>query len=111
MDTEPQPKPIDRVFLKRLRILSFVEAVSTLILFFIAMPLKYAAGMPIAVVIVGYIHGILFFVLVIAFMLGMYRIPISQTLATWGVIGAFFPFGPFVVDRWLRRIDSGEAEG
>ena len=47
-------------FLKRLRLLSFTEGVSTLLLFGVAMPLKYLWDMPMAVRIVGMIHGALF---------------------------------------------------
>ncbi len=45
------------------------EAISTVILFFIAMPLKYFAGIPDAVRIAGSIHGflvVLFVILLIA---------------------------------------------
>ena len=51
---------VDHVFLGRLRLLSIVEGISTLVLFFVAMPLKYAADMPLAVTIAGMIHGFLF---------------------------------------------------
>ena len=40
------------------------EGISFLVLLLVAMPLKYFAGIPIAVTIVGSVHGILF----IAFM-------------------------------------------
>ena len=51
---------IDLRFLAQLRLLGVVEGTSTLILFGIAMPLKYLAGMPMAVTVVGSIHGALF---------------------------------------------------
>lgn len=37
-----------------------IEGVSTLVLFFIAMPLKYGFDQPMAVTYVGWIHGVLF---------------------------------------------------
>ena len=35
---------------------------------------------------------------------GVQRVPLSVGLATGGIVGAVFPFGPFVVDIWLGRI-------
>ncbi|MCG8586614.1 MAG: DUF3817 domain-containing protein, partial [Pirellulales bacterium] len=48
---------IDSQFLSRLRLLSIVEGTSTLLLFGIAMPLKYIYEMPMAVRVVGSLHG------------------------------------------------------
>jgi integral membrane protein len=98
---------IDRRFLAKLRRAGMVEGVSTLILFGVAMPLKYLAGMPLAVTIAGSIHGFLFLMLVTLFVMGIKRIPISRRLAAAGVFAAIVPFGPFVVDRWLSRVGNG----
>lgn len=98
--------PIDRSFLRNLRILGIVEGVSTLVLFGIAMPLKYVAGIPEAVTLVGSVHGALFIMLVCTFVVGMKRIPLTRGLVMAGVAGAVVPFGPFVVDRWLVAVGS-----
>ena len=95
---------IDLKFLSRLRLMGMIEGVSTLILFGIAMPLKYLGGMPMAVTIVGSIHGFLFVALVTLFIIGTKRIPISRRLAAAGIAAAVVPFGPFIVDRRLARI-------
>jgi integral membrane protein len=95
---------IDVRFLRRLRTAGFVEGCSTLVLFFIAMPLKYFAGMPLAVTIVGGIHGFLFLLLVALFIAAVKKVPLALPLAVAGVFGAVIPFGPFVVDRWLARL-------
>ena len=47
--------PIDR-----LRLISILEGISFLVLLGIAMPLKYAWGMPAAVFWIGLVHGLLF---------------------------------------------------
>ena len=99
---------IDSQFLNRLRLLSIVEGTSTLLLFGIAMPLKYFADMPLAVRIVGSLHGLLFVCLAIVFLLAIRRAPISKELATVGIIAAVLPFGPFVFDRWLAELDKAE---
>jgi integral membrane protein len=98
----------DAKFLSRLRLLSIVEGTSTLLLFGIAMPLKYLADMPLAVRIVGSLHGLLFICLAIGFLLATQRVPISKKLATAGIIAAVLPFGPFVFDRWLGELDNAE---
>ena len=95
-------------FLSRLRLLSIVEGTSTLLLFGIAMPLKYLADMPLAVRIVGSLHGLLFACLAIGLLLATQRVPISRKLATAGIIAAVLPFGPFVFDRWLGKFDNAE---
>jgi integral membrane protein len=98
------PTSVNQRFLRRLRILGTIEGVSTLVLFGIAMPLKYLAGMPLAVRVAGSIHGGLFIALVVMFVLGIKRIPISRRLAGAGIIAAVFPFGPFIMDRWLDKV-------
>lgn len=90
-------------FLKFLRGLSFVEGTSTLVLFGIAMPLKYMAGMPMAVKIVGSLHGFLFVGLVFMLMAAVTKIPISSRVAFVGMLAAIVPFGPFVYDHWLMK--------
>lgn len=96
-------------FLKRLRLLGTVEGTSTLILFGIAMPLKYFAGMPMAVRIAGSVHGFLFVCLVIMFVLAMKKVPLASGLAVAGIIAAMLPFGPFVFDRRLANIAESDT--
>ncbi len=103
---------MDTGYLRRLRLLGMIEGTSTLVLFGVAMPLKYFAGYPLAVSIVGSVHGLLFVGLTFACLLAVERVPISPRLAFAGVLGAVVPFGPFVVDVWLRRLErEGEAGG
>lgn len=95
---------LDLGFLKRLRTLGLIEGVSTLVLFGIAMPMKYLGDTPMAVTIVGSIHGVLFVTLVWMFVTAIERVPIERRLAVGGIVGAVVPFGPFVVDRSLRKL-------
>ena len=105
--TSGETANINDAFLNTVRCVGFLEGVSTLILFGVAMPLKYMADMPLAVRIAGSIHGFLFVGLALLLMLAINRIPISKRLAFTGILAAIFPFGPFVYDRWLPR-SSGE---
>jgi len=72
------------------------------------MPLKYLADMPLAVRIVGSLHGLLFLGLAIVFLLAIRRVPISKGLVTAGIVAAVLPFGPFVFDRWLGDLQNVE---
>ena len=91
-------------FLWKLRWIGFVEGASTLALFGVAMPLKYLADMPLAVTIAGSIHGALFTILAVMFARAIEEVPIGKRLAVLGIVGALFPFGPFVVDLWLKKL-------
>ena len=93
-------------FLARLRLVSLTEGISTLVLFCVAMPLKYLADMPLAVRIVGSLHGLLFVGLVAMFLLAVRRVPITPGLAFAGILAAIVPGGPFVMDRWLKAADN-----
>lgn len=46
--------------LRQLRLVALLEGTSFLVLLFIAMPLKYLAGLPLAVRIVGSVHVVPF---------------------------------------------------
>jgi len=46
--------------LARLRLVTWLEGLSLLTLLFVAMPLKHVFGMPLAVRVVGSVHGLLF---------------------------------------------------
>ena len=89
--------------LRQLRLVAFLEGMSFLALLFIAMPLKYLADLPLAVRIVGSVHGVLFLI----FMAALYRAgserrwPFRRWLIAF--VSSVVPFGTFVFDRSLRR--------
>ena len=93
-------------FLRMLRQLAIVEGISTLVLFGIAMPLKYFAGLPLAVTVAGSIHGLLFVMLVAMLAVATRTIPISLRVAAVGVVAAVVPGGPFLFDRTLARFEA-----
>ena len=97
-------------FLKRLRFLAFTEGFSTLVLFGVAMPLKYLWDMPMAVRVVGLIHGALFSLLVVQLFRAVKRVPIDRKVAGLCMFAAVFPFGPFVADRWLKPSEVKAAK-
>ena len=89
--------------LRQLRLVAFLEGASFLVLLFVAMPLKYLAGLPLAVRIVGSLHGALF----VLFLVALYRAARSRDWAGRRTVTAFaasiLPFGTFVFDASLRR--------
>lgn len=87
--------------IRRLRLLGFIEAISLLVLLFIAMPLKYVAGMPEAVKIVGNIHGMLFLLYLTAAGLAVKETRWSRGMLVFACLIASVPFGPFLFDRKL----------
>lgn len=97
-------------FLRMLRQLAIIEGISTLVLFGIAMPLKYFAGMPLAVRIVGSIHGFLFIALVVMLLLAIRKVPISMGMAAVGIVAAVVPGGPFLLDRRLSQLGEAQPE-
>jgi integral membrane protein len=66
--------------------------VSTLILFGIAMPMKYAGGMPLAVTVAGSVHGVLFVLLASMFLLAIEKVPIPRRAAMPRIAAAVIPF-------------------
>ena len=86
-----------------LRILALVEGFSFLILLFVAMPLKYFAGMPGAVKAAGWVHGLLF----IFFCMALVHTAVGASWPARRVglvfLAALLPLGPFVVDRRMRQ--------
>ncbi len=96
-----------------LRSVALLEAISYLILLFVAMPLKYVWGMPLAVKIVGAAHGGLF----VVFCIALWRVlmhtgwPFSRAVLVF--IASLLPFVPFFIDRRMRAwvaADSNQTE-
>lgn len=87
----------------RLRVVGLVEGVSFLLLLGVAMPLKYVAGMPQAVTVVGWLHGLLFIALCIALTQAHQEAKWSAWRSGTVLIAALLPFGPFVIDKKLRE--------
>ncbi len=81
---------------------ALAEAVSYLVLLGIAMPLKYVWAMPLAVKIVGSVHGALFvaFCLTLALSMRAGRWPLSRALLLF--VASLIPLVPFWLDARVR---------
>ena len=89
--------------LGRLRLIGWLEGASFLLLLGIAMPLKYWAGDPRAVQVVGMAHGVLFVAYVAAIFHAHLEYNWSLKRSALLVLASILPFGPFVADRRILR--------
>jgi integral membrane protein len=89
--------------LHQFRLVALLEGASFLALLFIAMPLKYVAGMPLPTRVAGSVHGLLF----VLFITALIRVavehqwPIRRSMTAF--LSSILPFGTFVFDRSVRR--------
>jgi integral membrane protein len=90
-------------WLQALRLVGFVEGCSFLLLLLVAMPLKYLAGEPRPVQVVGAAHGGLWVLFVaLAVIVGLRnRWPFGRH--AFAVAASVLPGGPFLFDRTLKR--------
>lgn len=84
--------------IKLFRVISYSEGISFLLLLGIAMPLKYVWDMPLAVTIIGALHGLLFVVYLISLAFVMWKMRWSIWIGLLGVLASILPFGPFLFD-------------
>lgn len=79
------------------------EAISTVVLFFIAMPLKYFGGIPEAVRVAGSIHGFLvvLFVILLIMCWNEYKWTFSRVIKYF--LLSLVPVASFWVERDLKK--------
>ena len=94
----------------RLRTWTIVEGVSYALLLFVAMPLKYLAGIPLAVRIVGMAHGVLFMIVGVLLLLAMAKARWSLGRAALVFVSTLVPFGPFFIERKMKAYLAEAAD-
>ena len=92
--TTPLPGP-----LKNMRTVGIIEGISYLILLFVAMPLKYFAGIPEAVRYIGMAHGVLFVLFVFTIFIAIYQDGLSYGKGILAFVASLIPFGTFFLDK------------
>lgn len=89
--------------LNRYRVMAYVVGVLLAVLVLIAVPLKYFAGQPELVTVVGFTHGWMFLIyVVVTLQLGWKRrwpLPRTALVLSAGLV----PFLSFVVERQVTR--------
>lgn len=95
--------------ISRLRTVGIYEGISYLLLLGIAMPIKYMLGIPEVVKYVGWAHGVLFVLYMVALLQVtlVHRWSILKVAA--GVLASLLPFGPFILDKKLLHAEEEKA--
>ena len=89
--------------LRTFRWIGYAEGTSFLVLLGIAVPIKYAANVPEVVLVVGWAHGLLWMLYMLAALRAWIVCKWPLKWFFWAGIASVMPFGPFVFDRWLRH--------
>jgi integral membrane protein len=89
--------------IKSLRWIGIAEGISFLVLLLIAMPLKYKLGWTLAVKYVGWAHGLLFILYVVAVFAAIRAMNWGFKGVVVALIASLLPAGTFVLDKSLRR--------
>jgi integral membrane protein len=97
--------------LGRFRAVAFWEGLSFLLLLFVAMPLKYALGLPQAVRVVGMAHGVLFVAYLATLALAAVEHHWGVKRLTVAVLASLVPGGTFWLDTHLRREADAVVRG
>ena len=92
--------------LKKFRLINKIEGYSFLILLFVAMPLKYMAGLPIATKIAGMLHGVLFIAFIYQLIMATEETPFSKKEAFTFFIASVIPFGSFYTENICQTKDD-----
>jgi integral membrane protein len=88
---------------KAFHIIGIAEALSFILLMFIAMPLKYMLDMPLMVKVLGWAHGLLFVVYLFFVIQCAVVFRWSFFQSALGFMAAVLPFGPFAYHSWIKK--------
>lgn len=87
---------------KQFLFIGIIEGYSYLLLFFVAMPLKYFAEMPQYVKIVGMIHGVLVVLYMVLLVLMYVKVHLSLKNCVYAFLLSLVPFGTFFLKRIIK---------
>lgn len=93
-----------------LRLISFLEGISFIVLIFIAMPLKYKFDQPFLVPYAGMAHGVLFIIFIVVLLVVCQVRGWSLKVFLIGLIALILPFAPFWFERYVHRLALAEDE-
>ncbi len=85
--------------IKFFKIIALLEGISLLVLFFIAMPMKYIFYNPSLISSVGMAHGVLFIAYI--FLAIILKFTINWSWKTFGIVSlaSLIPFGTFYIEK------------
>jgi integral membrane protein len=94
----------------RLRLIGLLEGTSFLFLLYVAVVEKRIRGNEEAIMIPGWIHGFLFVLFCAALFLAGKPAGWARKTRAKVLLAALLPFGPYVIEPWLRREDRRVRE-
>jgi integral membrane protein len=94
--------------IRTFRYIGLVEGITTLALFLVAMPAKYWFANPSLVPPVGAAHGAAFVLYLLAMVVCLWGRSFSAGEWLRTTIAAFFPFGTFLNDPFLKSKEHAE---
>jgi integral membrane protein len=89
--------------LKKFRLINKIEGISFIILLFIAMPMKYSFGYPMATKVVGMLHGLLVFAFIYQIIEAKKEDGFMLKETALYSILSLIPFGSFYTDKLLAK--------
>lgn len=89
-----------------LRVISFLEGLSFIILLGIAMPLKYMFDKPFLVPYAGMAHGVLFIAFIVVLLVVCQLQKWSLKVFAIGLIASVLPFAPFIFERYIHKLEQ-----
>jgi integral membrane protein len=89
--------------LRRFLSIGYAEGLSYIVLLTIAMPLKYYAGLPMAVKITGMLHGILFILYIAALAHAAYVLHWGIKKVLIAFVASLLPFATFFLHKFLEE--------
>lgn len=89
--------------LKKFRLINKIEGISFLFLLFIAMPMKYSFGYPMATKVVGMLHGILVFAFIYQIIEAKKEAGFTLKETALYSLLSLVPFGSFYTDKLLTK--------
>lgn len=91
---------------KILRVAGLLEGLSCLALFGFAMPMKYLFDNPEYIRVTGMTHGVLFLLFLAILLVACHVKKWSLAVFGMGLVAAIVPFGTFVFDHKIKKIDA-----
>ena len=92
------------------KLITFIEGLSLIALFLIAMPLKYIWGDPSLVRVVGMTHGVLFIIFMGLLIIASEKNEFTGKFTGWIVLLSLVPFGSFYINKRLTALYPVEVK-
>jgi len=89
--------------LQKFKFINKIEGISFIILLFVAMPMKYYFGYPIATKIVGMTHGLLVFIFIYQLIEAKNEANLTLKESALYFVLSLVPFGSFYTDKLLAK--------